>query len=115
MFRHTLSTFIFVIIFVLVMLLSVHISYSATATVYGAGNSSCGEYLSYREKKGCEYYQFSDWLNGFISSYGLYSGKKMKITDSKGMVYWIDNYCKEHPLDEVARAADKLAIELTID
>ena len=34
--------------------------------------------------------------------------------DAEGMLGWVDNYCRAHPLNNVQRAAEQLVIELIV-
>jgi len=55
------------------------------------------------------------WVQGFVTSYNLYgigSDDVARATDVSGRNGWIDNYCRDHPLDTIAAAAIKLVEEL---
>jgi hypothetical protein len=34
--------------------------------------------------------------------------------DAEGMLGWVDNYCRAHPINNVQRAAEQLVIELIV-
>jgi hypothetical protein len=77
-------------------------------TVYGQGALSCGQWLSDRQdpylKPGA-----NQWLLGFISAAGDYSGEPLAKTDADGLTAWVDRYCQAHPLDDAITAAERLA------
>jgi hypothetical protein len=52
------------------------------------------------------------WLLGYITSINAHELTITKDiaegTNPDGMFLWVDNYCTEHPLDSLARAAASL-------
>jgi len=53
------------------------------------------------------------WLNGYLSSYAKLSHKDiLNNADNESIKRWMDNYCKEHPLNEIDDGADVLIIDL---
>jgi hypothetical protein len=55
----------------------------------------------------------SQWVAGYLSGLNLKSDfDGVAGTDFNGLMAWIDNYCRSHPLDPVATAAFKLMDEL---
>lgn len=84
-------------------------------TVYGFGNSSCGEWTSDHLRGGMAETANHFWLSGFLTgiNYGGTLGEKIRDgTDAAGANAWMDNYCAAHPLDDVMTAADNLLVEL---
>ena len=80
------------------------------------GAISCGVWL--RDRLGDDA-RIADeaWVSGFITGMNagigaaLGSDKLLQVgrgTDAAGMFSWIDNYCRAHPLDHLARAAETL-------
>jgi len=83
-----------------------------TFTQYGNYGVSCGKFTSSPETQREAY---RAWLMGFVSGAGYgYSmkGTMLAETDYRGGTAWIDKYCTEHPLDEIAVAAVALVKEL---
>ena len=88
---------------------------AGTITLWGAGNTSCGTWITNRRTDpGTARFEFS-WLQGYIT--GLNAG--LPSTDSNyGQVgasidvdaakVWVDNYCQAHPLNNLADAATEL-------
>jgi hypothetical protein len=58
--------------------------------------------------------QFRGWVMGFMSGWAWSHPKADPLLnrDAAGLLAWIDNYCKANPLDSIATASEKLAIEL---
>lgn len=89
-----------------------------TATIYGAGMASCGKYVEARQSnRSGEIYQFSAWIDGFLTAFTMYNpdahpdyinSKK----DDEALLLWLDNYCKEKPLDNFHLAVQSLVKEL---
>ena len=73
---------------------------------YGAGQQSCGAWTSHFSSPG---YHTVDqqWLLGFVSGTS-YEGTVLSETDGNAITAWVDNYCAQHPLDNVATAAGRL-------
>lgn len=67
-------------------------------TEFGIGNHSCGEWLTGRQDK--TYYAMGQWMLGWVSSAGYY-GMRLRRTDAAAMSAWMDNFCREHPLDSL--------------
>ena len=47
------------------------------------------------------------WMQGFISASGYY-GYELNRTDASALEAWMDNYCKENPLESFGDAVHKL-------
>jgi hypothetical protein len=88
-----------------------------TITVLGYGNSaSCGKWVTDRQDKSWEVAKGMAWMQGFFT--GLNEGSFMsghkdwshigEHLDIDGAAVWLDNYCREHPLDPFFRAAEQL-------
>lgn len=59
---------------------------------------------------------YEAWIMGFVSGagYGYSMNDRMLAeTDYEGGTAWIEKYCSEHPLDELARASISLVEELS--
>jgi hypothetical protein len=77
------------------------------------GAASCGKWIEARKNQDSDPMALllSVWVSGFVSGAGS-TGTQLKYIDPSARANWIDNYCKEHPLDDVATAAEQLVIEL---
>ena len=86
-------------------------AYAETYINYGAGNTSCGEWVNNRktEKNWMEQCQ---WMLGFVSAVGYYDLYDLKDTDIDVITIWMDNYCQEHPQEKFAEAVYALVKEL---
>jgi hypothetical protein len=92
---------------------------AATGRLLGPGTHSCGFWQEERRTPGVLKLGFEAWVLGFLSRAGLdetlnkVSGLNITAgTDVKGLSAWIDNYCRDNPLDDVATAAAALEIYL---
>jgi hypothetical protein len=85
--------------------------------VYGAGLITCAEWQQYRstDNKPATF-QVQAWIDGFLSGYN-FAGVETDILAPKaqqvGHYAWIDNYCRQNPLDMVGTATVALKNELT--
>ncbi len=88
---------------------------SESATLKGAGTGSCGEWLQDRKEN---YGAKLHWLQGFLSAYNYYaySGNNTQgifaTADHNAIAAWMDNYCRENPLNSPADGAIELIKEL---
>lgn len=88
------------------------ISTAGEYTILGAGSRPCGSWLQARSQVTPESSVMQSWLLGYITSINAHELTITKDiaegTNADGMFLWVDNYCTEHPLDSVARAAASL-------
>ena len=82
--------------------------------IYGYGAQSCGDYLSAR--KGSDSSPYAAWVNGFLTadSYWISLSAKRKVdfrfdTDLNGTMYWLENFCREHPTRAFVYAVNAFA------
>lgn len=77
------------------------------------GTTSCGKWIEARKNAESDPVALllSVWVSGFVSGAG-FTGAELRYIDPAARASWIDNYCKVHPLDDVATAAEQLVIEL---
>ncbi len=83
--------------------------------IYGSGTASCGTWIESRKmiSNGVG----PQWLAGFLTAFNLYGYWEEDIgkgIDINGLAGWIDNYCKNNPLDNLARASEALITELLV-
>jgi hypothetical protein len=81
---------------------------------YGAGTRSCGNWLADR---GNIHDVEIEWVLGWLSASSTWiSGltpSSLRQTDADAVSAWVDKYCREHPLDRIAKAAMSLVDELS--
>ena len=99
-------------ILLLALALWAPISIAGEYTILGAGSRPCGSWLQARSQVTPESSVMQSWLLGYITSINAHELTITKDiaegTNADGMFLWVDNYCTEHPLDSVARAAASL-------
>lgn len=88
----------------------------ATGFTY-IGSASCGDWVQNRTGGGDAKLLLSTaqkfWLLGYLSGVANGSGVDfMRTSDAASFELWMDNYCRDNPLDNVADGAVKLAREL---
>ena len=80
-------------------------------TVIAYGNQSCGRWVKAHAAESEESRHQETWVTGYITAYNRVThgiSNLSKGTDSAGLISWIDNYCKDNPLDGVADASAAL-------
>lgn len=88
---------------------------------YGYGNQTCGHYVSAREgsRKGSsgdrvEVLMYLSWFSGFATSISARRSEDvLQGKDSDAIALWLENYCRENPLDSFLAASSKLLTALT--
>jgi hypothetical protein len=82
--------------------------------VFGEGLDSCGQWTQARQTPSAKAGFMAQWIAGFLSGRNLESPSAdfLMGTDFDGLMGWIDNYCKTHPLDSITAAAFQLTDEL---
>jgi len=85
---------------------------SAIETI-GTGLQSCGQWTEDRTSRRPQAWVDANWVLGFIVG-ARWSGHNDwgKGIDVDGLLGWIDNYCRSHPLSNMTNAAAELVIEL---
>jgi hypothetical protein len=81
----------------------------------GIGNDSCGQWTQSRREIGYRWQGYVSWVQGFLTAINLFADETHDVTrgiDSDGLVSWIDNFCQQHPLENIAFAAQQLLSEL---
>jgi hypothetical protein len=84
-------------------------------TVYGAGTASCGKWLADRQT--LTHNVELNWVLGFLTASENFFGElhlpMPRHTDAPAVAAWVDKYCRENPLKNVADASANLVIELS--
>ena len=110
-------------ILALVLWLSSHLAVAvepANLVVWGNGQLSCGAYIEARNapKHAVGSYDdtFTQWFLGFVTAYNwenVGNPDWLQDTDVDGAILWLENYCKQHPLESFFYAIAALEQELT--
>jgi hypothetical protein len=85
-------------------------------TVYGAGTVSCGQWQQFRTTGDkVKNFQLQAWIDGYLSGSNAASNDDFlaEKSDSVSYYFWIDNYCRDKPLDVIVQAVSKLKEELS--
>ena len=87
-------------------------------SVKGEGNYSCPEYVSAKRSNTAKLYSSITWVQGFITGV---NHQRAQATDTDSFIAqdipaasiarWLENYCQEHPADDVADAAEVFITE----
>ena len=81
---------------------------------YGSGAASCGKWLASSHDSGDRNRKLN-WVLGWLSAAGYYDVLgSLKETDSDAIAAWVDNYCRDKPLDTISNAASALVRTLAV-
>src|ERR1700730_675572 len=73
--------------------------------VLGQGNVSCGSWLENRTGDDVQVAARTAWVLGYVTAFNQYGSKpEGDVSGGKSteeMMAWIDNYCRQHPADNV--------------
>ena len=93
-----------------------------TMDVIGFGLESCGKYVEARDEerrrgRSVDGVHYLNWVGGFMSGANwsaIDAGRRgfIKGHDTSGLLAWLDNHCRENPLDSFFTASTELAIHL---
>jgi len=76
--------------------------------VLGQGNVSCSSWLENHTSDDAR----AAWILGYITAFNQYGSKPesdvSEGTTTEEMMVWIDNYCRNHPTDNVYKASAAL-------
>ena len=83
--------------------------------VLGQGNVSCSSWLENHRTDDVQGAARTAWILGYITAFNQYGSKPERdVSEGKNteeMTAWIDNYCRQHPADNVYRASAALVDE----
>jgi hypothetical protein len=79
-------------------------------TIYGAGTNSCSLWSDARERE--TWFTSGQWILGFVSAANQYSKVAPAKTDARSLASWVDDYCRERPMSDLADAARELVERL---
>lgn len=98
-----------------ILVISVVFLMSATSPSFAGGSRlgvvKCGDWVKNRNDRTATPYEF--WLLGYLSGISMELGKNfLANTNSASLELWMDNYCRNNPLDSIGVGGDALAREL---
>ncbi len=86
----------------------------AEVATYGTGLRSCSAYVQAVAQDSADEVQFVDWLSGYMSGANATARHRrnnlLGMSDLKGAMYWLGDYCRGHTSEPFARAVGMLAI-----
>jgi len=77
----------------------------------GAGSTSCGQYLEFKQEGEMFGNAYFSWAQGFMSAVNLNflsEGNTTDLSDIAGQEKWLENYCNENPLETYSAAVVRL-------
>ena len=99
------------------VLVAATIALSAQFTVYGPVSGtqalSCEAFLQNRNRETRVAYEW--WAMGFVSGSSREfdrAGRRLKVTDTKAVLAWLDTHCRAHPQNSFVSAVMELVDEL---
>src|SRR4051812_14663298 len=104
----------FLILSVLILGLMSDVTEAEAYMLIGPGLSSCGTWTTYRRayqpggsatSGHAQALENMQWVLGFLSGIGFvgeHDDDPLKGIDGEGVWAWIDNYCREHPIDLIS-------------
>ena len=81
------------------------------AVMAGAGATSCGLYLEFKQKGDMFGNAYLSWAQGFMSAANINfmsEGNTTDLSDADGQEKWLENYCNENPLERYSAAVVRL-------
>lgn len=92
------------------MLPTSHAIAAQKVKVFRVDEGSCGTWVNERNNK---IRNQEAWLFGYLSGLMSAAGKDLlKNTSFDSIPFWMDNYCKENPLNKLDVGAHQLILEL---
>jgi hypothetical protein len=83
--------------------------------VLGQGNVPCGSWLNDRKGDDGRASSRIAWVLGYVTAFNQYGSKPQGDVsggkDTEEITAWIDNYCRQHPGDNLYRASAALVDE----
>jgi hypothetical protein len=83
--------------------------------IWGAGVTSCREWQENRTQENLASWQQRSWIAGYLSGYNSASWGRdflVRQPDAAAIYSWIDNYCRDNPLDDLIHAVTALKDEV---
>lgn len=81
--------------------------------IYGSGNMSCSEWTKARSGSAESHLVHDAWILGFVAGVKVTEEKNIGgDIESKAMLAWVDNFCRDQPFQKVWIAAGLLVRRL---
>jgi hypothetical protein len=86
----------------------------------GVGNLECGLWTQARQSGDVFAVWWKTlilgWVQGFVTGYNVYGPQTFDVAkgSADAVAEWTDNYCAQHPHDNIAGAAQELIVELNV-
>ena len=84
-------------------------------TIFGLGTKGCGELMESYNKDTVFYGAAQSWVNGYATATGRWNLTEKPLGDAAaldGMMLIIRQYCRDNPLDNLANAAESMAVRV---
>jgi hypothetical protein len=92
------------------LMLSGVVNTASAVTIRGA--SSCGDWVQ-EQNKNSDWNTNHTWLIGYLTGIAIGTNKDfLKGTDNPSIYLWMDNYCRQNPLKDMADGGLDLFFEL---
>jgi hypothetical protein len=83
--------------------------------IMGQGGVSCGAWLEARRTRSANSWTLQAWVLGYVSGVNSVGGDDfLEAPDAEAIFAWLDNYCRQHPLEKLQKASNMLISELTM-
>lgn len=82
---------------------------------YAANSRGCGDYVNDRKAGGEPNIIDEWWVVGYLTAYNTWTPDTYQIlgnSTTASAMLWLDNYCKAHPLKNLADGMRQLIVEL---
>jgi hypothetical protein len=77
------------------------------------GVVKCGDWVQERNNRSVAATAYEFWLLGYLSGISVVTGKKfLNGTNAASIELWMDNYCRNNPLESIGVGGDALSLEL---
>lgn len=95
-------------------------SSASPIAIYGEATVSCGSFVESKQDE-TQRYIYLAWLNGYLTAVNKYQSAVNNYNgfrdiktgrDSQALMLWLDNYCRENPLDNFFKAVLMLQHDL---
>jgi hypothetical protein len=78
---------------------------------------SCGAWQEARRARNVQAIGQESWVLGYVSASNAFAvattqNDFLAAVDAEAIWAWLDNYCRQHPLEKLAKATDALIVDL---
>ncbi len=87
--------------------------YQDTFILYGLHSVSCQSWMQARRTSSDEAFQYEAWVTGFLSGAG-WKNAPIAQTDYTAINYYVDDYCRRHPMKDLFAATKALINKLKV-